>query len=187
MTPRAPADLRPVLDAIAFAARAHHGQFRKDRETPYVSHVFRVCFIVRDLFGFDDARMLLAAILHDTIEDTTTDCDDISERYGPEVARWVGYLTKDKRLPDDERERGYIDGLLQAPWEVQVCKLADIFDNLSDLPQLPKERRGHALARAEQYFAALQQVQAAEVRRPLALVQQLIEQARQEVASNRGG
>src|SRR5229473_1601342 len=88
-----------LLEAVAFAARAHHGQFRKDRATPYVSHTFRVCLIARDLFGVDDPRVLAAAVLHDTVEDTTTDHDDLSERFGPEVAAWVASLSKDKRLP----------------------------------------------------------------------------------------
>src|SRR4029453_1669144 len=56
---------RHVLEAAAFAARAHQHHFRKDDKTPYVSHVFRVCLIVRDLFGFNDPRMLCTALLHD--------------------------------------------------------------------------------------------------------------------------
>src|SRR5438270_529956 len=56
---------RHLLETASFAARAHHGQMRKDKETPYVSHVFRVCLIVRDVFGFQDPRMLIAALLHD--------------------------------------------------------------------------------------------------------------------------
>src|ERR1044072_1672501 len=80
---------------------AHRPQLRKSRETPYVSHVFRVCLVVRHVFGFDDPKMLAAALLHDTIEDTATDCDDIIERFGPEVAAWVAALTKDMRLPHD--------------------------------------------------------------------------------------
>ena len=71
--------------------------------TPYASHPTRVCLIVRHLFGVSDERVLAAALLHDTVEDTTTDADDLTERYGPEVARWVAALTKDKRLPDDAR------------------------------------------------------------------------------------
>src|SRR5579862_8018264 len=114
---------RQLLEAASFAARAHHGQLRKDRATPYVSHVFRVCLVVRDIFGFDDPRMLITALLHDTVEDTTTDFDDLEKRYGAEIAQWVAYLSKDKRLRDDERERAYIKGLKEAPWQVQVCKL----------------------------------------------------------------
>jgi guanosine-3',5'-bis(diphosphate) 3'-pyrophosphohydrolase len=167
-----------LLEAVAFAARAHHGQMRKDKATPYVSHVFRVCLVVRDLFGFDDPRMLITALLHDTIEDTTTDYDDIMEHFGAEIAKWVAYLTKDKRLQDAERERAYIEGLLRAPWQVQVCKLADMYDNLSDLLNLPPERRARSVQRAEQYFAALSKVAAPEAQKPIALVAQLLAKAR---------
>src|SRR6184192_4219738 len=107
-----PADaFRPLLDAVAFAARAHRHQLRKDGQTPYASHPFRVCLVLRHVFGIDDPRVLTAAVLHDTVEDTTTDCDDLVERFGPDVARWVAALTKDKRLPEDERERSYAAGL----------------------------------------------------------------------------
>ena len=57
--------------------------------------------------GFDDPRMLAAALLHDTIEDTTPTATTSIERFGPEVARWVAALTKDMRLPHDEREAAY--------------------------------------------------------------------------------
>jgi guanosine-3',5'-bis(diphosphate) 3'-pyrophosphohydrolase len=167
-----------LLEAVAFAARAHHGQVRKDRATPYVSHVFRVCLVVRDLFGFDDPRMLITALLHDTIEDTTTDFDDIEARYGAEIAGWVAYLTKDKRLPESERERVYLGRLKEAPWQVQVCKLADIFDNLMDVQNLPADRHAHALQRADQYFAELRHLSAPEAQKPIALVAQLIEELR---------
>src|SRR6478609_2528890 len=116
-TPADPNDI--VFAAAAFAARAHRHQLRKDHETPYISHVFRVCMVVRQVFGFDDPKMLAAALLHDTIEDTATDCDDIIERFGPEVARWVAALTKDMRLPHDEREDVYAKGLAAADWQVK--------------------------------------------------------------------
>src|SRR6478735_6818382 len=93
-----------VFQAAAFAARKHEHQKRKDGKTPYFSHPVRVCLVVRQVFGFDDPRMLAAALLHDTIEDTTTDYDDIVERFGPDVARWVAAVSKDSRMPFDERE-----------------------------------------------------------------------------------
>jgi (p)ppGpp synthase/HD superfamily hydrolase len=169
---------RQLLEAASLAARAHDGQFRKDDKTPYVSHTFRVCLVVRDLFGFDDPRMLITALLHDVIEDTTTDYDDLEKDYGPEIATWVALLTKDKRLPDDERERTYVERLKEAPWQVQVCKLADIFDNLMDVARLPSDRQARSLQRAEQYFAELRHLSAAEAKKPIALVQQLIEESR---------
>jgi guanosine-3',5'-bis(diphosphate) 3'-pyrophosphohydrolase len=170
--------IQKILEAASFAARAHEGQYRKDGQTPYAAHPFRVCLIVRDVFGFDDPRMLLAALLHDTIEDTTTDFDDLEERYGREVATWVAYLTKDKRMSDDEREQAYIDGLVQAPWQVQVCKLADMFDNLLDSGHVPKEKRARTLERSERYFKALSQQTAPEAQKPIAMVRGLIDEVR---------
>jgi guanosine-3',5'-bis(diphosphate) 3'-pyrophosphohydrolase len=143
------------LDAIALAARAHHGQLRKDQRTPYVSHVFRVAMIVRDIFACDDPDTLTAAVLHDTIEDTTTDYDDIEEAFGVEVARWVAALTKNKSLPHDERERTYSQVLQEAPWQVQLCKLADIFDNLIDSRHLTPPGRQKSFANAQRYLAAI--------------------------------
>ena len=160
-------DLPPtLLNAIAFAARAHRPQLRKDGQTPYVSHVFRVCLIVRQLFSIEDTDVLTAAVLHDTIEDTTTDRDDLIEQFGPTVAGWVAALSKDKRLPDDEREAAYCAALAQSSWQVKVCKLADIYDNLSDSGSLPLPARQKALQRTRSYLDALQLNLPAEARRP---------------------
>jgi guanosine-3',5'-bis(diphosphate) 3'-pyrophosphohydrolase len=168
---------RSVQEAASFAARAHQGQMRKDGRTPYVAHPFRVCVVVRHVFGFDDSRMLIAALLHDTIEDTTTDFDDVEKQFGAEIGHWVACLTKDKRLRDEPREREYMQRLRSAPWQVQVCKLADIYDNLLDAASLPEARREHSLRRAEQYMEALGAVVAPEAARPLRMVQELLQQA----------
>jgi guanosine-3',5'-bis(diphosphate) 3'-pyrophosphohydrolase len=142
---------KTLFDAIAFAARAHQGQLRKDGKTPYVSHVFRVCMVVRDVFDIADQTVLTAAVLHDTVEDTTTDFDDVQE-FGDDVARWVGLLSKDKRLPEEEREAAYLAGLANAPWQVRICKLADMYDNLSDSRTIDPERRAKTLGRIRFYL-----------------------------------
>jgi guanosine-3',5'-bis(diphosphate) 3'-pyrophosphohydrolase len=167
---------RPWLDAIALAARAHHGQLRKDRRTPYVSHVFRVAMIARDLFGCDDPRLLTAAVLHDVIEDTTTDYDDIAEAFGADVAGWVAALTKNKSLPHDEREAVYAQVLTAAPWQVQVCKLADILDNLTDSQHLSPAGQQKTLANARRYLAAIQAGLKDEVGRAWQLVSDFCEE-----------
>ncbi len=146
---------RPFLEAVSFAARAHHGQMRKDGRTPYVSHVFRVCLVLRDIFGVTDHRVLTAALLHDTVEDTTTDFDDVEEKFGGDVAAWVAALSKDKRRHHEEREQAYCRELAAAPWQVQVCKLADVFDNLLDMAYLAPEKRLEALDRKKRYLDAL--------------------------------
>lgn len=125
-------DIELVQQAISFAARKHRCQKRKDRLTPYVAHPFRVFFTVSQVFGIEDAVALCAAVLHDTIEDTQTDYDEILERFGPEVADSVAALTKDMRLREDLREAAYDEGLVRASWQARAVKLADVYDNFCD-------------------------------------------------------
>jgi guanosine-3',5'-bis(diphosphate) 3'-pyrophosphohydrolase len=143
-----PFQLEIVLRAISFAARKHLGQVRKDGETPYLAHPLRVMTILAIDFGVRDHEILAAAVLHDTIEDTTTDRDELSEQFGERVARTVADLSKDKRLPEDERERAYFDQLANGPIEVKLCKLADMLDNLMDSVSLPGGQRVKSVARA---------------------------------------
>jgi guanosine-3',5'-bis(diphosphate) 3'-pyrophosphohydrolase len=154
-----------LLEAVSFAHRAHHGQVRKDGRTPYAAHVSRVSLIVRNVFGHDDPEMLAAALLHDTIEDTTTDYDDLLEHFGANVANWVRALTKDKRLEESERESVYISQFMAAGWQVQVIKLADILDNRLDSKHLEGAKRVKSLARQQQYLDALQASAFEEVQR----------------------
>jgi (p)ppGpp synthase/HD superfamily hydrolase len=178
MTQESAKTVRPVLEAIAFAARAHRRQMRKDGQTPYASHVFRVCFVLRDVFGIDDRRALTAAVLHDTVEDTTTDFDDLAERFGAEVADWVAMLSKDKRRVCGEREALYEKQLTDAPWQVQVCKLADVFDNLLDKGTMPPEKRERTFDNAARYLAALKRGLNEKARRPWEIVYSLLEELR---------
>ena len=154
MNPLDPAS-RLMLEAVGFAARAHHGQLRKDGKTPYHAHVCRVALIARHVFGIDDPAILTAALLHDTIEDTTTDFDDVTEQFGPEIASWVALLSKDKRLEDGPREDTYRAGLRTAPWQVKICKLGDICDNLMDSAAPVRRETGAYSARSASYLQAL--------------------------------
>lgn len=115
----------------SYAAR-HHRHQERDGETPYVSHPFRVCLTLAHLFGIDDAPTLCAALLHDLIEDTTVDYDDIAKKFGSEVAGYVAAMTKDMRLPEEQREAAYDEQIRSAPWQVRAIKLADAYDNLCD-------------------------------------------------------
>jgi guanosine-3',5'-bis(diphosphate) 3'-pyrophosphohydrolase len=149
------AKYRSLLSAASFAARAHRQQLRKDRQTPYIAHPFRVCLIARHVFGIDDPNVLTAALLHDTIEDTTTDRDDLIELFGADVAAWVSALSKDKRLADHEREAAYMQALAEAAAPVKICKLADIFDNLVDSEHLSQEQRQRTVNRSRAYLHCL--------------------------------
>ena len=143
--------------AASMAARFHDGQFRKDGKTPYIAHPFRVAMIVRDVFDVRDPVALTAALLHDTIEDTTADYDDIFKEFGAEVADVVAALTKDMRKHDDLREAEYDRQLAAAPWQARLIKLADVYDNLSDCPNdsmrkkaISKAQRAIELAKGEE-------------------------------------
>lgn len=178
---------RPLLEAVAFAARAHQGQLRKDKQTPYVSHAYRVCLIVRDVFGVAEADVLTAALLHDTVEDTTTDFDDIEEKFGRHAAVWVSLLTKDKRLPEKKREKAYGEGLKNAPWQVKVCKLADVLDNMMDAAHMPTEKRARTLKNARRYLEALKANLQEEAHRPWVLVSQYLAEHEAEIAGGTVG
>jgi guanosine-3',5'-bis(diphosphate) 3'-pyrophosphohydrolase len=148
-------DISPILEAVSFAARKHVGQLRKDNATPYIAHPVRVMTILATVFQVEDPEVLAAAVLHDTIEDTTTDRDELIEQFGERVAEMVAILSKDKRKRDAPREQEYFDGLRNAPIEVQLCKLADLYDNLSDAGNLLPTARGKTIAKAQQALEML--------------------------------
>ena len=174
MSDALPSRITTLLEAASFSARAHRNQVRKDGQTPYAAHPFRVCLIVRHVFGIDDPDFLTAALLHDTIEDTTTDFDDLEEKFGARVAGLVAALSKDTRLPDEERETAYMATLTAADPAVKVAKLADIFDNLTDSRHLAPRARERTAERSRHYLAALATSLPEVARRPMELVQQLL-------------
>jgi guanosine-3',5'-bis(diphosphate) 3'-pyrophosphohydrolase len=179
---------RPLLEAVSFAARAHRGQVRKDGMTPYIAHPLRVCLVLRHVFGIDDPKALTAAALHDTIEDTTTDFDDLEERFGADVAGWVAALSKDSRMRHEERERAYEAQVAQAPWQVKVCKLADMFDNLMDLATTRPEQRTRTFKKIHLYLDALKTPPVPEpVRRPYELVSALLAELEAKESGGIGG
>jgi len=167
--------LTGLLRAAAFAARAHRHQLRKDGATPYVSHVFRVCLTLRHVFGVDDEAALTAALLHDTIEDTNTDYDDIEKGFGAEIASWVKALTKEKREREPGREKKYVRELAKSPWQVKACKLADVHDNLLDSDHFPPERRAKTFRRSREYLSVLDDDNE-KVRRAYRIVKRLLDE-----------
>jgi guanosine-3',5'-bis(diphosphate) 3'-pyrophosphohydrolase len=134
----APDSLPGLLRAASFAARKHHGQMRADARTPYFSHVARVTLVLAHLFRIEDEAILTAALLHDTLEDTATDYDEIAEQFGTVVADYVVQLTKNVMLPKAKRETDYEARLCRAPEPVMIAKMADLYDNLSDRINSPK-------------------------------------------------
>jgi guanosine-3',5'-bis(diphosphate) 3'-pyrophosphohydrolase len=162
--------------AAAMAARAHRDQLRKDDRTPYVAHPFRVALTVAVLFGCTDETVLAAAVLHDIIEDSTIDYDDLLESAGPEVADLVAALSKDPRLVEPEREVAYDRQLADAPTAARLIKLADVWDNLQDAETADSRRKLLGKARRALDLAAGE----AELERACDLVRALVERVERE-------
>jgi (p)ppGpp synthase/HD superfamily hydrolase len=127
--------------AASFAARAHLNQTRKDGSTPYFAHPARVALTIAHVFRCEDETVIAAALLHDTIEDTQTDYDDIEESFGSEVADCVAALTKNMILPESRREKDYYERLRGADWRARVVKLGDAYDNYCDRAHLEDQGR----------------------------------------------
>jgi guanosine-3',5'-bis(diphosphate) 3'-pyrophosphohydrolase len=159
-----------TLQAIAFAARRHQGQMRKDEATPYISHPFRVMLTVCREFGVSDVDTLCAAALHDTIEDTRTDFDDVAEAFGETIAGYVALLTKDTRFPEKEREDRYFEGLRVSPVAVKLCKVADTLDNLRDSRGSKGGNRKKTLEKAERLLGIFEPAREPELARALEIL-----------------
>lgn len=125
-----------VLGAKKFAQEKHKNQKRKDGVTPYSDHLEGVVNRLKNL-GVTDKDVLCAAWLHDIIEYTDTTFDQISERFGREVAVIVLSLSKDQNIPKKNREIQYVDQLRESSFQSKIIKLCDISANLKDLANAP--------------------------------------------------
>lgn len=120
--------------AVLFATEYHMGQDRKYSEVPYISHPINVMEIVRTVSS--DEAMLVAAVLHDVVEDTECTQSDISAKFGETVSELVEWLT-DVSVPDDgnRNERKQIDRqhTAAAPADAKTIKLADLIHNTGSI------------------------------------------------------
>lgn len=121
-----------LYQAEKFAKLKHKNSLRKDCKTPYWHHLKLVVANLQKL-GITDTSVLCAGWLHDTIEDTATDYEDISKKFGKKCADIVSALTKDTRLPESKREKLYAAQLAKSTWQAKVVKLCDVLANISDL------------------------------------------------------
>ena len=94
-----------IVAAIAFAAHKHRDQRRKDANaSPYINHPIGLANVLANEGGIDDERVLIAAILHDTIEDTETTEQELIREFGKEISVIVLEVTDDKSLAKAERK-----------------------------------------------------------------------------------
>ena len=127
-----------LLTVIHFSAARHSTQRRKDRpRSPYINHPIEVAELLWRVGGIRDEAVILAAILHDTIEDTETTPDEIHALFGEEVLGIVLECTDDKNLPQPDRKRLQIETAPHKSEKAKLVKLADKTCNLHDLNYSP--------------------------------------------------
>src|SRR6478672_3492262 len=100
-----PASIEPVLAAAFYAAEKHAQQKRKGvAGTPYVNHLLEVAHLIAAHSDDADTNLIVAALLHDVVEDTPVTAAEVAERFGSDVAGLVAELTDDKSLPKEKRK-----------------------------------------------------------------------------------
>lgn len=131
-------DLSKLLEAAQFAVRKHHGQNRKGADSePYIVHPLGVANILTNVGKITDYDILIAAVLHDTIEDTKTTKEEIIELFGEKVCGYVLEVTDDKNLPKAERKRKQIEHAPYLSDGAKQIKLADKISNITDVIKNP--------------------------------------------------
>jgi GTP diphosphokinase / guanosine-3',5'-bis(diphosphate) 3'-diphosphatase len=127
-----------LIRAISFAADRHRNQRRKDSETtPYINHPIALANVLANEGGIEDKTVLVAALLHDTVEDTETSPAELTDLFGQEVAEIVAEVTDDKSLPKAERKRLQIEHSPHMSERARLVKLADKICNLRDIAANP--------------------------------------------------
>jgi guanosine-3',5'-bis(diphosphate) 3'-pyrophosphohydrolase len=127
-----------LLQALEFAANKHKDHRRKDLDaSPYINHPIAVATILAVEGDVSDETVLVAALLHDTVEDTETTFDELTSHFGPGVSRLVQEVSDDKTKAPGERKRLQIE---RAPMNSDLAKqikIADKICNISDLINCP--------------------------------------------------
>lgn len=153
-----------ILKALRYASQKHSDQRRKNaKASPYINHPIQVAQILWDVAGERDASLLVAAILHDTIEDTDATPEEIKAQFGEEVAALVLEVTDDKSLPKQTRKQLQVEHAPHKSHKAKLIKLADKISNVGDIINWPPkdwslERRQEYLLWTEKVVAGLRGV-----------------------------
>lgn len=131
-------NINKLIEAASYAAREHTGQTRKgERAEPYINHPLEVANLIASVGKVEDTDILIAAILHDTIEDTGSTAEELTAMFGERVTGFVLEVTDDKSLPKAERKRLQIEHSPHLSHEAKHIKLADKISNITDITNSP--------------------------------------------------
>ena len=157
-------NLATLLQAASFAAKKHRYQKRKgDDAEPYVNHPLEVANLLANVGQIDDYDILIAAVLHDTVEDTETTREELTELFGEKVCGYVLEVTDDKSLPKAERKQRQVEHAPHLSTGAKQIKLGDKISNITDVTNNPpagwsKERKIEYIDWGERVVAGLRGV-----------------------------
>jgi (p)ppGpp synthase/HD superfamily hydrolase len=126
--------------ALSIAHDYHQGQTRKADGSPYINHLREVLGLLQNVANVTDDRILIAGVLHDSLEDTDLKKSEIQQTFGVAVLALIDQLTDDKSKPLVERREAVIAHLEHASDAVKLIKLADITSNANALPNWDEAR-----------------------------------------------
>ena len=127
-----------VLRAADAAARWHAHQRRKGiAQEPYINHLLEVASLVTEATAGRDPNLVIAALLHDAVEDQEVPIQMIAREFGKQVADIVMEVTDDKTLSKEERKRRQIETASLKTREAKLLKLADKTSNLRTIAASP--------------------------------------------------
>ena len=140
-----------VRESQRLAAVKHAGQERKATAIPYVDHVGEVAALLADV-GFDD-EVIAAALLHDVVEHTDIELDDVRAGFGERVGEMVGAMTdRDEIEPWEERKAEHRDRVAAAGRDVaaiyaadKICGVREARAGYAELGEAVAERLGNSL------------------------------------------
>ena len=151
------ADLRRIFDCTLFVAQAHRSQTRKNAsKTPYIIHPVAVAHLLAREGQVRDPDIVMAALLHDAIEDTDVTLEQVERSFSPRVASFVAEVTDDPTLHWKEQRQAQIDYAPNLSAGAAQIKLADKLHNLLDIIRDPPLK--WSAGRVQAYIGWAQQV-----------------------------
>jgi (p)ppGpp synthase/HD superfamily hydrolase len=146
-----------ILAAAQFAAEKHAHQKRKGAaQEPYINHLIEVAHLIAGSSDTLDADLVMAGLLHDTVEDTAVTPEELAQRFGTDVASLVAEVTDDKSLSKEARKALQVKNAHKKSPRAQTLKLADKISNLRSILTSPPADWN--LERRRQYFDWAKQV-----------------------------
>ncbi len=146
-----------IARAVEFAT-AHHGDQRRKTGVPYLEHLLEAVQILVEGAGVTRPDVLVAAVLHDVVEDTPCTPADVAGEFGPRVAELVGWVTIPGTAPGEDRRaarEAHLRRLRDAPRDARLVKLADRMSNVQTLRNLPRSQQGPYYEQTVAYIVPL--------------------------------